>query len=904
MPLESDTKLLHYQLIEKIGEGGMGVVWRALDMNLDRQVAIKVLPDDFAADPERLARFEREAKLLAALDHPNLATVHGLHQAVPSTSSGEAPVPFLAMELVPGEDLQQRLQRGPVPLDETLRIAEQIAAGMEAAHDRGVIHRDLKPANIKLTPDGRVKILDLGLAKALAGPPGDSGTSLSASPTMTAGLTAAGVLLGTAAYMSPEQARGQPMDRRSDLWAFGVILFEMLSGERMFSGPSVSDVLAGVLKTAPDWNRLPPETPASVRRVLRRCLTPEVEHRQRHFGDVGLELREAAEEGVDTATDMVVTAAPAARGLPWLWAVVLLLAAVAAGAFLMRTLVPAQPNATGAAINLDLILERPLDSSGFPRRKLALSPDGSRLVFVAQLEGGDTQLYQRLLDRRVSEPMIDTEGARSPFFSPDGRYVAFFAQGQLKKVSVSGGKPLTLAVAPGFPQGGDWAGDDIIFVTNNMQPHLIAAGGGTAQPVPFHDENMRANVYAWPRFLPDGRRILISYWGELLGRPGPHILTLSLETGEHRFVVEGSDGQYVESGHLLFERDNAALVAPFDPVKAEVIGPQEPVPHDIEIDNLGALTAEVSPNGMLFYVPRHAVARGSLVWVTRDGSVTPVTDERNYAIPRLSPDGAHVILGEVSVETGDLWVLDLQRESSTRLTFDGYNGYPAWSPDGRDIVFTSNRGGGAFSIYRMRATGGVTPERLQRPSRAFHTQVPLSFSPDGAELLYYQIDTTTVRDLWVWSAEWDEPRPVATTPFNERGGQFSPDGRWIAYVSDESGQDEIYVQSYPTVDGRWKVSTDGGREVRWRGDGRELYYRKDQSMMAVAFAPGDALQVSEPRELFRGSFLADNFGNGNYDVTHDGQRFLMMQGAEQRPAHLKVVMNWFEELERPAPAGK
>jgi len=886
--IQPDQTLLHYRVTEKLGEGGMGEVWKAVDTNLDRQVAIKVLPESLSDDLERLDRFEREAKVLASLSHPNIAAVYGMHET--------RGVRFIAMELVAGEDLAARLARGPLALDDALAATRRIARALEAAHDNGVVHRDLKPANILRTPAGAIKVLDFGLAKAFE--PASPGTdSASIAPTMTSAGTAAGIILGTAAYMSPEQARAKPVDRRTDIWALGCVLYEMLTGSRPFDGDTVTDVIAAVVTREPDWERLPAEVPARVRRVLARCLHKDPARRFQHAGDLRIELEDDAyldsRRAATTGDRARTKRSPVTRALA-------LIAALALGAVATWLLRPAPGGTSPRPLRLSLDLEHTLDDSGIARRKFALSRDGRRMVFCAKTPDGP-ELFLRALDGDASAPIPGTLDSHTPFFSPDGESIGFFQDGQLKKMDLAaGGAPLPLHGAAGVVYGASWGDDDtILFATNTASPMRISAETGEELPFRIADSEEGFFGYFWPHYLPGARDLLFTYVGEIDGRPGPHVVSVAVGSGERRTLLQGVDARYLESGHLLFHRDNALLAAPFDPATVQLTGSAFAIQPRVAVDNFGALTAAVSDDGMLVYEPAEATRGSHLVWVDRSGKTTPVTAERRaYGIPRLSGDGAMVVWGGLVADiSGDIWALDLKRDSVTRLTYEAINAYPALTRDGRRVAFTSNRGGNKYSVYVKGVLDDRPPEMVSEGAPNV-TAVPTSFSPDGTRLLLYLVHPETQRDIWLLD-ENGEHVPLLVTPYNERAPRFSPDGRWFAYISDENDVDEIYVRRFPDTGTRWKVSVDGGREPAWNPRGGELFYRNGAKMMSVTIresGDGEDLAIGRPVELFSGAFAHDGFGNADYDVSPDGQRFIMVQSPPEAVARLGVILDWFESL--------
>ncbi len=898
--------IAHYRVTEKLGEGGMGEVYRARDERLNRDVALKVLPEAFAKDAERLARFRREAQLLASLNHPNIAAIYGLEEA-----DG---VRALVLELVEGPTLAERLASGPIPLDEALEIARQVAEALEEAHERGITHRDLKPGNVKVTPDGKVKVLDFGLAKAFEGE--QAAVDLSKSPTLSQAATQAGVLLGTAAYMSPEQAKGRPVDRRADIWAFGVVLYEMLTGKQLFQGETVSDTLASVLKTEPDWRALPKETPAPIERLLRRCLEKEPRRRLQAIGEARLLLEDFLAGRVEEPAGVVTAAVapqPAWRGiLPWgVAAVLALLAGLAVWAPWQS-----KPSPQAVRLRVEISPEQPLDLGGGDVGGAAavLSPDGSKLVYVAGSEAA-RRLYLRPLDQMEATALSGTEGARAPFFSPDGQWIGFFTGNELKKVSVSGGAPLTLCETQ-VNRGGTWNEDGTIVFAPHTTTGLsrISATGGTPKPITEPKEGERS--HRWPWFLLDSKHVLFIVQEEGEDYDDATIEAVNIETGERTVIHEGGTyPRYLPTGHLTFVRDGTLFAAPFDAERLKVIGVPAPFLEGVSSSDPGNGTAHYafSHDGTLVYVSGASTRQWTLVWVDQAGNASPLLEEpRDYRFPRFSPTSARLafqLAQEKGMATADIWIYDLQREVMTRFTFDEAADFAAtWSPDGEWIVFASARGG-ALNLYRKRSDGTGDAERLTESN---NLQAPFSFSPDGKSLLFSEENPETSWDILVLPLEGErKPQVFLRTPFFEVFPVFSPDGRWVAYTSNESGRLEIYVRPYPGPGGKWQISDAGTTSgPRWSPDGRKLYYRADERMMVVPVSTGSAaFQAGKPRVLFDKRFL--QIGPfPSYDLAPDGQRFVMLatrsteeEGAASR-THLHFVFNWFAEVRRLAPVGK
>ena len=867
-----------------LGTGGMGEVYRAHDTRLGRDVAIKVLPAAWPIDTERRARFDREARTLASLNHPHIGAIYGLEDIDDSRA--------LVLELVEGPTLADRLLAGALPLRETLTIASQIADALDAAHQSGIVHRDLKPANIKIRTDGQVKVLDFGLAKAAG-----IGTARDMTQAATAHVaTEEGVILGTVAYMSPEQARGVPVDKRTDIWAFGCILFEMLTGRAAFARATFSDSIAATLEHEPDWQLLPPATPPAIRRIVQRCLVKDVARRLRDIGDVAPDL-------ADTRTsDDGIAGGAASRGAtpstrPWLAAAAtaIVAAAIAGGAvWMFTTTSPAPVQVTRLAVALPA--GDTLGNAQIP--SIALSPDGRTMAYAASRSGRSPQLFVRRLDAPEATLLPGTEGARGPFFSPNGQWIGFFAQGKLKKVLAAGGGLQTLADAA-VGLGGSWSGDDTIYFApfNTSSIWKVSANGGMPQEFTRIDKSRDEVSHRWPQVLADRQTLLFTVWTG----PGWDEKHLEIQVGEggaHRRLVPGaSTGRYISTGHLLYSKADNLIVAPFDLASLSITGPPVTLVERAR-DGVGeGAQYAVSNSGTLAYVQAQAgVFERRLVWVSRDGTVIPIAAPPNaYTDPAISPDGRSVALS-VQGTTQTLWVYDLVRSSLTTLPEPGSLQSPLWTPDGRRLAYRATRAGYRNLFWRP-ADGSGEEERLTT-SAGLHT--PSSFSRDGRMLLFTDIAADTGNDIWVMDTD-SQPRsarPVLKTRFGEFSPKISPDGTWLAYSSDESGRLEIYVSQFPGASGKIAISTDGGAEPRWSRDGRELFYRQDDKMMAVTLTPGSPLTASSPRMLFEGRYQVADTGIGGFDVAPDG-RFLMIQAtvAEQPAAEFNIVLGWFGEVQ-------
>ena len=884
----------------------MGKVWRAHHSGLKRDDALKVLPDAFVSDPDRLARFRREAQVLASLNHPNIAHVYGLEQ-----SDG---VQALVMELVEGPTLADRIAQGPIPVDEALPIANQIADAVEAAHERGIIHRDLKPANIKVRPDGTVKVLDFGLAKALEP---SAGMDATASPTITspAMMTRGGALLGTAAYMSPEQARGKGVDRRSDIWAFGCVLYEMLTGRRAFRGETVSETLADVLKSEPQWTALPADTPARVRRIARHCLEKDSRQRVHDIADVRLALEGAFE---------TVAAEPPAVAIPRLrvWqrpaAAVTIAASIATTAGLAMwalTRSAAPPPARLLRFTVSPPSRESLAATNPNDPDVTISPDGTRIVYVAG-GGGPQQLYMRVLDQLDARRLENLENPRTPFISPDGNWIGFFGEPNvLKKVTVNGGPAVTICAIDAGPRGASWGADDtIVFATNATSTGLfrVSAGGGKAEMLTKPDPQKGEQDHYWPELLPGGRAVLFTILSAS-GAAQNAIAVLNLQTGQQKVLVPGgSYPRYVPTGHIVYGVEGTLRAVAFDPGRLEVRGSPVPVLQGVVTKPSGAASFAVAQDGSLVYIARgiQSAVERTLVWVDREGREESLKAPlRAYTSLRISPDGTRLAL-EVRDQANDIWIWDLGRATLTRLTVDaGFDGAPVWTPDGRRIVFSSDRGVATnANLYWQAADGTGAVERLME-SESLSPAVASAFSPDGTRLLFTQPSPGGATGLDIHILPLAGERRATTlvqTTFEEGNAEVSPDGRWVAYESNESGRSEIYVRPFPNVDeGKWTVSTGGGAQPLWARNGRELFYvAQPARLMAASIQPGATFAAGDPRLLFEGRYARPGL-RGTYDVAPDGRRFLMLKENESAPQtappELVVVPNWLEELKRLVP---
>jgi serine/threonine protein kinase len=877
--LQPGRMLAHYRLVEKIGEGGMGVVWKADDTKLGRQVAIKVLPEVFAQDADRMARFAREAQVLASLNHPHVAAIYGLEE--------QGPVRGLVLELIDGETLAERIAAGPVPVDEALRVGSQIAEAMEAAHATGTIHRDLKPGNVKITAKGSVKVLDFGLAKALAAEPATAQSS-TLSPTITASPTLAGVILGTASYMSPEQARGKPADRRSDVWSFGVILFEMLTGNRLFSGETVTDVLAAVVRAEPAWEQLPVDTPQVLRRLLRRCLAKDPERRLRDFGDVFLELREAREAPQGEAAIVVPRSVPRRVAGP---AGALLLAAAAAVGGWMLGRSPGEEPVIVSSILPPAETEFHLDPDrpGSP----VLSPDGRMLAFTARNEQGDRVLYVRPLDSREAYVLTGTESAHYPFWSPDSRYLGFFSwpPGKLKKVPVSGGTPVTLCDAEN-PKGGAWGLDGaIVFAPEPDAPlYKVRDTGGIATPLTRLDAERGELSHRHPFFLPGGDQVLF-----LIAGGADSIAAVGIRDGAVTRILDSPVGASYASGHLLFVQDGRLLAQSFDPDRLALSGEPTPLAEHVGLVTSTKAVFSVSSTGRLAFMREVPQPAGVLKRVDPNGRKSETLGEpAAMSELAISPDGsrAALVIRNPQTSFSDIWIQDLIGSGRTRFTFEPGNEFgPVWSPDG-DRIFYVSIGDGPNKIL-VKAANGSGEAKV-----AVEWKSPLdpeSVSPDGRWIIGHPWNPS---DLWALPLhEGDEPyRLVDGSRFSAAKGHVSPDGHWMVYMSVESGRPEIYVTSFPKAKDKWQVSSAGGTKPLWSHDGRKVVYLDRAGMIVeVPVVIRDGVPSTGTPVTRLQSWSTDY--DYRYGILPDGRFLLLEDTSEVERSPVTLIQNWPRMLE-------
>ncbi|HET9386059.1 MAG TPA: protein kinase [Gemmatimonadales bacterium] len=888
MPLATGARLGPYEVTGTLGAGGMGEVYRATDTSLGRSVALKVLPEAVAHDADRLARFEREARTLAALNHPNIAAVYGLEK-----SSG---VHALVMELVDGPTLADRVVHGAIPLDEALAIAKQIAEALEAAHEQGIVHRDLKPANVKVRPDGTVKVLDFGLAKA-SDPRGSS--PVPPSSAVATAMTDTGIILGTAPYMSPEQACGKAVDKRTDIWAFGCVLYEMLTGRATFSGDSTPATLIAIVEREPEWAALPPATPASVRRLLERCLVKDPKLRLRDVGDARADLIEGPPSPPSQSPPRASRLRAAVQ-----WVLVPALTAAAA-ALLVWYVEPASPSpgSSAGAIARLVITAPPGEPLATDTVGVAISPDGRRVAYVAGR--GNRRIYLRDIDQFDSIPLPGTEGANSAFFSPDGESIGFVAGGRMKRVRVAGGSPQTITetVQTASAFTASWESDDTIFFTPVPGTgiwRVPATTGGS--PTALTKLTETESTHRWPQLLPGGKALLFS----AAGTSGSQSYVQLLETGARRPLVKGEGTRYLPTGHLVYTQGGTLVAVPFDPERLEITGPpftafsgvlQMNRLRNSTVTNLVPQIA-FSNAGSVAYVPAsRRPPQHALVWVNRTGVEQPTGAYGGvYYQPRISPDGRRVAVTIGGEDFDDVWVYDLTRHSWSRFTTTGgNNAFPLWAPEGDRLTYVSDRAG-PDNMYSKPLDDSGPERRLAVSDTANY---PFGWSKDGT-LVFVATDPGTLQDIWVLRpGEGAKPEPLVRTRYGEGAPAISPDGRWLAYASNESGRNEVYVRPFQGPGERSTVSIDGGNEPVWSPTGRELFFRNGDAMMAVDVSAGPSFAASKPRLLFEKHYQASQALWPNYAVAPDG-RFVMVKALDQEggPTQINVVVNWFDELKR------
>ncbi len=908
-----------YRILDEIGRGGMGVVYKAEDIKLARQVAVKVLPEEFIKDPERLARFEREAKVLASLNHPNIASIYGVEEV-----DGKR---FLILELVEGEALDERLSRGPLSLEETLGVCGQIAEGLEAAHEKGIVHRDLKPSNVKITLEGKAKILDFGLAKAHVEEL--TAVDIANSPTITAQMTEAGVILGTAAYMSPEQARGRPVDRRSDIWAFGCILYECLTGKRAFPGDTATESMAAILRGEPDWGLLPAGIPYNVLAVLRRCLDKDRDLRYHDVADAWLEI------GSPMASPS--EAVPTRRQFPLLWlaagAVAVLMAGVLAGRALFRrpqapsssspitTTIKVEPEFVLDGMRSSYELDRP------SRTAVAVSGDGKFIIYSAVEEKNQpgaadehlgpqakARLFLRRMDQPKAEPISGSEGGINPFLSPDNKWVGFWADDKLKKVPVSGGIPNTICDTSPLVFGASWGPASSIVFTDGADSGLsrVSADGGKPEIITKPDPAREELSHRLPSWLPNGKAVLFTVMRHAWDQR-PWLCLLRLDTREWKTLLEdAADARYVPTGCLVFLRQGALMAVRFDLGGLRVIGQPVPLVGNVMQSltvasdfNTSAGQYSVSDNGILIYAAGGIAPdrKNSLVWVDQKGAEQSAAALQSpFFAPRLSPDGQKIAYGTQGREW-QIWIYDLVRGTNSLLTRDGFAIFPIWSPDGQRLLFGWQRSHVANLFWQP--YDGSSP--MVRLTTSELHQNPASWSPDGKTIVLAELHPETNWDIELLDAASGRMTPFLNAPYDEWFPELSPDGRWLAYSSDESKRYEVYVRAIPGPGVKQQVSNGGGIEPMWSRDGQRLFYRWQDQVWAVDVRTDGGFSIGKPRLLFEKPLLDHAYPLRGYDLSLDSQRFLMVKQEQRKPTpvtEMTIVQNWFEEIKRLVPAGK
>jgi serine/threonine-protein kinase len=893
------TKLAQYEITSHLGTGGMGEVYQATDSKLGRSVAIKLLPEAFKHDADRAARFEREARVLASLNHPNIATIHGVEEC-----GGRK---FLVMELVTGETLAEKIRRGAIPMDESLGIATQITEALEAAHEKGVIHRDLKPANIKITPEGKVKVLDFGLAKAFSGE--TTNASLSNSPTISLMSTQQGLILGTAAYMSPEQAKGKEVDRRTDIFAFGAVLFEMLTGCSAFGGEDVSDILSHVLRSDPNWTLLPTNVPPAIQKLLKLCLQKDARKRRQAAGDIRIDMEQALVEPLAASPEV-----PQTRSIAT-WAVASVLAATLGFVLWAPWRSEKPPDRPLMRLDVDLGAEVSLPPSATSRHSVAISPDGTRLVYVS---GAPTKLFTRRLDQQKATELPGTDGAAWPFFSPDGQWLGFYVRGRLNKISVEGGAVVPLAEMGTFA-GASWGEDGNIIVADTTKGlERVPSGGGPPEMVAEPAQGERALVQ--PQILPGGKAVLFTGVTDAGNPDKSSIEVMTLADRHPKVVVRGGTSPYylvtsAGAGHLVYLNKSTLLAVPFDLDKLEPRGTAVPILDDVaHMATTGIPHLDFSLTGTLVY-RRSGQNEGLLtvVWLDGSGKTQPLLAKPGvYGRPSLSPVGQQLALQVTEGSATDVWVYDWNRETPTRLTFSGNAQGPIWSPDGRYIVFHVDGQG----MSAIRSDGSGQPQIL---TQSKNVQYQWSFTPDGKRLAFMESDSKNQYDLWTVPLESGSaglqagrPEVFLQTPAAEMDPCFSPDGKWLAYSSNESGTFQIYVRAFPDKGGKSTISNDGGGYPLWSRTGHELLFESlDNHIMAASYSvKGDSFVADKPR-LWSEKPITGIVNNvRNVDLAPDGKRIVALisagedKGALEAQNYVTFLLNFFDELRRRAPQGK
>jgi serine/threonine protein kinase len=885
--------LAHYEITSQLGKGGMGEVYRAKDRKLGRDVAIKVLPEEFARDADRVARFQREAKLLASLNHPSIAAIYGLETSEQTN--------FLVLELVEGETLADRIKTGLIPAEESLKLALQIAEALEAAHEKGVIHRDLKPANIKVTPEGKVKVLDFGLAKAFAGEQAE--LNLSNSPTLSDMATQQGIILGTAAYMSPEQARGKSVDKRADIWAFGCVLYEMLTGQAVFQGEDVTEILAAVVKDGVNLDLLPANLHFRVREAITRCLQKDLRRRYPGITDVRYEIEQAlADPNGGLVHSQTAAEQPSTWKLVLPWASIAAVFSLIIGGLAVWQYKPTEPR---QVVRFEYNLPESQQLANLSMAVIAISPDGKQFIY-STTKG----IYLRSVDELAAKIIPGTEeNTAEPLFSPDGKWIGYYSitDKKWKKIPVSGGAPVVLCDA-NAPLNASWGADDTIVYSENGKGIMrISANGGTPELIV-----KQIGVFLTdPQILPDEKTVLFGIVRESLAF---QIAVQAMKSGEPKILFEGANARYLPTGHLVYGLRNSLFAIPFNLDRLEVSGSSVPLVEGVF--RLGAIYTtqySVSNSGTLVYIHGFSSADAStkrtLVWLDRKAKETPIpAPPNNYSCPNISPDGTKVALTISSSPTkSDIWIWDFARETMTRLTFNEKSAYPLWTPDGKRIAFSSDNPEGTGTGISWKAADGTGAEERLCSAQNLMGLVPSSWSRDGKTLI---VDEVTKENMYFIDAlplEGDRKlKTLLKEKYQEVDPEVSPDGRWLAYGSLETGREEIYVRPFPDVNnGKWQISTGGGGAPKWSPDGRELFYGTGaDSAMVVAVQTQPTFKPGKAEPLFRG---VGPYVTPYWDISHDGKRFLSIKepqpepSAGSSPRKINVVLNWLEELKQRVP---
>jgi len=885
----------HYNILQKLGEGGMGVVYKAQDTKLGREVALKALPEEFAQDRERLARFEREAKLLASLNHPNIATIYGLEESESFN--------FLTLELVEGETLAEKLLSGPLKIKEALEICFQIAEGLESAHEKGIMHRDLKPSNVKITPEGKVKILDFGLAKAFEVAETGKVSSVDPfkSPTLTVGTSRSGVILGTAAYMSPEQARGKPLDKRTDIWSFGCLLYEVLTGRRTFKGETTSDNIAAILEHEPDWKALPSETPPSVRKLLRRCLEKDPKRRFHDIADARIEIDDTLNE-TPVSSSAELTTGPSRRVTRswWITGILLLMTAVIVG---ITTWMLTRSETSSLSRRFIIVPPSSAPISIAEGSDVAISPDGIRLAYVAD-HGTSTRLCMRLINEFEATPLSDTENARMPFFSSDGKWLGYYSDlnQKIMKIPILSGKsvPLQICSAPSVFSA-YWGGDDTIIFGSRDKGYgirRVSAGGGEPEALTEPEIDKNEIAHDSPILLPDGRTLLFVVRMEG-GLEESLIVAQDLATGERKTLAKGGTNiQYVPTGHLVYNRRGSLLAAPFHQEQLRV-GNWVPVVDDIRAGGSNAAEFSFSRDGTLVYIYGMTRREQYLTWIDNQGREIPLIEKRNtYSMARISPDSSRLALAiwDKAVGANNIWIYDLQSRVYEQITFEGNNTVPIWSPGGQRVAFITRSGGTSkICLKYLEDTRETTTLWTSDNDLSL-----FSWSPDGNWLAFVSAGSETKSDIWLFSVKDNKAVPYLNTSSNETSPAFSPDGKWLAYASDEQGFLQIYVKPFAAEGGKRKISLEGGVDPKWAISGKKLFYQGGDKIMAVSINTMPRFEIlGQPEPVYEKGAITD------YDIHPKDSRLLLVKESSEYAdlLQIRVVLNWFEELYRIAGRG-